>query len=150
MALDAAPADDAVLLLTRRFHVTMSDVDATTALYYASPMLWAGRMLTDWRLESGRPVSAMLASGQGTPVVRAEVTYTRPMRLDDEVEATMWFLERSRRTFTLACRFALGPGGPIGAEVRIVQTAVAVGEDGAFRSTELPADLVAGLEGSVA
>lgn len=132
-------------LSTNRFHVSMGDVDAAGHLFYAAPLLWAERLLTDWRRAVGQPVSGMLRDGWGSPVVRTEITYSRPLRLDDEVEGTLWFVGRSARTFTVLCRFTAGTGGPVGAEVQITQVPVRQ-VDGEPRATDVPAELVAQLE----
>jgi acyl-CoA thioesterase FadM len=104
------------------------------------------RMLTDWRREAGFSVTRMLEQRQGSPVVRTEVTYARPMRLDDEVDATMWYLGRSARSFTLRFRFAAGADGPVAAQVQITQVTVEVDEHGEMRPTGVPTDVVAALE----
>jgi acyl-CoA thioesterase FadM len=133
-------------LFTTRFHVSMGDVDAAMILFYATPMHWAERVLSQWRRDIGQSVSSMLAGGSGSPVVHAEVDYLRPMRLDDEVEATLWLGARSPRSYTLICRFAAGPGGPVGAQVSITMVWVEVGEDGAMHSAPVPPEMVAALE----
>lgn len=125
----------------------MADVDAADHLFYAAPLLWAERLLTAWRRDVGQPVSAMLRQGLGSPVVRSEITYSRPLRLDDEVEGTLWFVGRSARTFTVLCRFAAGTGGPVATEVQITQVAVRR-MHGEARAMEVPAELVAQLEGA--
>jgi acyl-CoA thioester hydrolase len=143
-----AGANGATPLLVHRFHVASPDVDSTTALFYGAPLVWAARMLGDWRREAGVSVSRMLGEGLGSPVVRTEVTYLRPLRVDDEVEGTLWFKERSSRSFTVVCRFAAGPGGPVAAEVEIKQVPVRIDADGKPRGCEMPPDLIAALEGT--
>jgi acyl-CoA thioesterase FadM len=133
-------------LFSRQFHVSMADVDAAEILFYATPLLWAERLLTDWRRSIGLPVSGMLAQGLGSPVVRTEVTYSRPLRLDDPVEATLWPVRLSARSFTVLCRFAAGRGGPVATEVQITQVTVRKDGDG-VTPVAVPDDLVAHLAG---
>jgi acyl-CoA thioester hydrolase len=144
----SAGANGAAPLLVHRFHVSSPDVDSTKALFYGAPLVWAARMLGDWRREAGVSVSRMLDQGLGSPVVRTEVTYLRPLRVDDEVEGTLWYKERSSRSFTVVCRFAAGPGGPVAAEVQIKQVPVRIDADGKPRGSEMPPDLIAALEGT--
>jgi acyl-CoA thioesterase FadM len=137
--------DTAGPLFRREFHVSMADVDAAEILFYATPLLWAERLLTDWRRSIGQPVSEMISAGLGSPVVRTQVTYSHPLRLDDPVEATLWFKARTNRSFTVLCRFAAGPEAPVAAEVQITQ--VTVRRDGdAVRSVPVPEELVSELE----
>jgi YbgC/YbaW family acyl-CoA thioester hydrolase len=135
-------------LLSTRFHVCMADVDAAMILFYATPLRWAERVLSQWRREIGLPVSEMLRSGVGSPVVKTEVTYVRPMHMDEEVEAELWLANRSRRSYTLRCQFNAGPGGPVATQVWITQVAVSVGDDGQMHSTELPGDIAEVLDGA--
>ncbi len=146
VAMSLLTANGAAPLFTRRFYVSMADVDAAMILFYATPLLWAERLLSDWRREAGHSVSRMLVEGLGSPVVRTEITYLRPMRLDDEVEATLWFKARSARSFTVVCQFAAGVGGPVGAEVLITQVTIELDEYGEMRPAAVPADFVAALE----
>jgi acyl-CoA thioesterase FadM len=108
-------------------------------------LLWAERLLSNWRREAWMSLTEMLESGLASPVVHTEISYMRPLRLDDEVKGTIWFLGRSTRSFTVLVRFADVRDGRPAAEVRIKQVFVRrVGDD--MEPTEIPDDLVAVLE----
>jgi acyl-CoA thioester hydrolase len=132
-------------LFRSQFHVTMADVDAAQILFYAAPLMWAERMMTAWRRESGFPLSRMLAESRGSPVVRTEVLYHRPLRLDDEVAGALWLKGRSRRSFTLLSCFTAGADGPLAVEVSVTQVSVEADADGALVPTELCDEFAAQL-----
>jgi len=94
-------------LLRRRFRVAMGDTDAAQVIYFAAPTRWAERMTSEWLVEVGFATSRQLAAGFGMPAVHAELTYRGPLRLDDEVDASLWLEKHSARSFTLRSDFAL-------------------------------------------
>jgi acyl-CoA thioesterase FadM len=132
-------------LFTRRFHVNMSDIDGLGVLFYATPLFWAERLMCDWRRTAWLTLSEMLATGLATPVVHTEIFYTRPLRLDDEVEGTIRFVGRSERSFTLSIAFASVTDGGPAVEVRIKQVFVRLA-DGMMGPATIPAEFVAVLE----
>ncbi len=133
-------------LLSADFHVVMADVDMAHILYYATPLRWAERVLTRWRREIGLPVSAMLTSGKGSPVVETRITYARPLRMDDAVQARLWLDSRGRRAYTLRCDFHAGADGPIANQVWITQVPVELGENGSMRACDLPPEMAEALD----
>lgn len=132
-------------LLTHRFHVTMGDIDSLGILFYATPLLWAERVLSDWRRRHWMSLTDMLASGLATPVVRTEISYVGPLGLDDEVEATIWPVTRSQRSFTVLVRFAAATDARVAVEVQIKQVCVHL-TDGRMSPAQVPDSLAVALD----
>ncbi|WP_405865724.1 MULTISPECIES: acyl-CoA thioesterase [unclassified Streptomyces] len=134
-------------LLRRRFRVAVGDTDAAQVIYFAAPTRWAERLSSEWLAEVGFPTSKMLAAGFGLPAVHCELTYHSPLRLDDELDATLWLDRLSTRSLTFRSDFAL-VGAPEPA-VRMRLTQVYVRMSGAApESLPLPDGLVARLQGA--
>jgi len=132
-------------LLHRRFRVAVGDTDAAQVIYFAAPTRWAERLSSEWLADVGFPTSKMLAAGFGLPAVHCELTYHSPLRLDDEVDATLWLDKLSTRSLTFRSDFAL-IGAPRPA-VRMHLTQVYVRTSGAVpESLPLPEGLVARLQ----
>ncbi|TVT24149.1 acyl-CoA thioesterase [Amycolatopsis acidiphila] len=109
----------------------MCDTDAARLIYFGAPARWAERLLTTWLADVGCPLSKSLDSGFGDPVVHAEMTYHSPLRLDDEVNATLSLIRRTERSLTFHCGFGLGSGPATAVEVRLTKVHVRFGPDGA-------------------
>ena len=119
---NASPGAEPVPLIRDRFRVTMGDTDAAQVIYFGAPTRWAERLMTTWLADVKFPTSELLASGYGLPAVRAELTYHKPLRLDDQVEATLWLQRKSARSVTWRAEFA-HPGDSTPA-VRVLLTQV--------------------------
>jgi acyl-CoA thioester hydrolase len=124
----------------------MGDTDAAGIIYFGAPLRWAERLATTWFFSAGVPLSSMFAAGEGLPAVHAELSYKRPLRLDDEIEGTLWLANRTDRSVTLRTEFALVGTAGVAVEVQITQVHVSIG-NGEIRSTPMPGSLAAALEG---
>jgi acyl-CoA thioesterase FadM len=128
-----------------RFHVIAADTDAAGTIYFAAPLPRAERVLTDWRRRAWMSLTAMLAAGIATPVVRTEVSYFSSLVLDAEVEATLWPVVRSERSFNVLVRFAAVVSGRTAVEVGIKQAIIQ--RDGAeIRPATIPPGLAAAFD----
>lgn len=125
------PTGTPVVLARERFRVTMSDTDAARVIYFGAPARWTERMLSTWLADAGAPLSKSLDSGFGDPVVHAEMSYRAPLRLDDQVSATLSLSRRTERSLTFHAAFALGPGSASVVEVWLTKAHVRFGPDGA-------------------
>jgi acyl-CoA thioester hydrolase len=151
---DGAMTDGAITgqpLRTDRFRVTMGDTDAAQIIYFGAPVRWAERLFTGYLADIGLPTSAVLASGRGFPAVELNVTYRRPLRLDDEVRGELRVNRRSARSVTWQCDFfaASQGAGSQALAVRVLTTQVSVQlADGQPSSVTLPPELVSRLDSS--
>lgn len=133
-------------LLRRRFRVAMGDTDAARVIYFAAPTRWAESMSSEWLADVGFATSRMLATGFGLPAVHAELTYRGPLRLDDELDATLWLDRLSKRSLTFRSDFALVGAPEPAVQMRLTQVyARTSGETP--ESVPLPDELVAHLRG---
>lgn len=131
-------------LLHRRFRVAVGDTDAAQVIYFAAPTRWAERLSSEWLAEAGFPTSKMLAAGFGLPAVRCELTYHSPLRLDDELDATLWLDRLSTRSLTFRSDFALVGAPEPAVQMRLTQVYVRT-SGAALESLPLPEGLVARL-----
>ncbi|MEU3617028.1 thioesterase family protein [Streptomyces sp. NPDC006872] len=133
-------------LLRRRFRVAMGDTDAAQVIYFAAPTRWAESMSSEWLADAGFATSQMLATGFGLPAVHAELSYRSPLRLDDELDATLWLDKLSKRSLTFRSDFALVGAPEPAVQMRLTQVyARTSGET--LESIPLPDELVAHLRG---
>jgi acyl-CoA thioester hydrolase len=119
---DPSPGAGKDPLARDRFRVAMSDTDAAQVIYFGAPARWAERLVTTWLADVKFPTSELLRAGYGLPAVRVELTYHKPLRLDDPVEATLWLERKSARSVTWRAEFAR-PGDSTPA-VRVLLTQV--------------------------
>lgn len=134
-------------LLRRRFRVAMGDTDAAQVIYFAAPTRWAESMSSEWLADVGFATSRMLASGFGLPAVHAELSYRSPLRLDDEVDATLWLDRLSKRSLTFRSDFALVGAPEPAVQLRLTQVYARTSGD-TLESVPLPDELAAHLRGS--
>ena len=134
-------------LLIHRFRVPMGDTDAAQIIYFGSPVRWAERLFTDWLATIGMPTSEVLRAGFGLPAVHAELSYRRPLRLDERVRGELRLHHRSARSITWRCEFfpddAEDDGG-VAVEVLITQVYVRIDPAGPV-AVPLPGQLLAHL-----
>ncbi|MGW2052011.1 acyl-CoA thioesterase [Streptomyces sp. NPDC001858] len=132
-------------LLRRRFRVAVGDTDAARVIYFAAPTRWAERMSSEWLADVGFPTSKMLAAGFGLPAVHCELSYHSPLRLDDELDATLWLDRLSTRSLTFRSDFARVGAPKPAVHMRLTQVYVRT-SGAAPESLPLPEGLVARLE----
>lgn len=142
---DQASADRLVELARNRFRVTMVDTDAARVIYFGAPTRWAEQLLTTWLADVGAPLSKSLDSGFGDPVVHAEAAYHAPLRLDDQVSATLSLARRTKRSMTFRCAFALDVNASPAVEVWLTKVHVRFGPDGP-ESVPIDGPLLAALD----
>jgi acyl-CoA thioester hydrolase len=131
-------------LLIHRFRVSMGDTDAAQIIYFGAPMGWAERLFTDWLATIGMPTSEVLRAGFGLPAVHVELSYRRPLRLDERVRGELRLHRRSARSITWRCEFF--PDDDDRAAVEVLMTQVYVRIDPAGPVTvPLPGQLLAHL-----
>ncbi|MBF0624115.1 MAG: tol-pal system-associated acyl-CoA thioesterase [Magnetococcales bacterium] len=121
--------------------VYYEDTDAAGVVYYANYLKYLERARTEWLRAGGIAQEAYFQrTGLRFAVVRLEIDFRAPARLDDALEVSVW-IERSRRaTLDLGQRIERAAGaGPalITATVRLACV------DERFRPQRLPADILA-------
>lgn len=134
-------------LLIHRFRVPMGDTDAAQIIYFGAPMRWAERLFTDWLATIGMPTSEVLRAGFGLPAVHAELSYRRPLRLDERVRGELRLHRRSARSITWRCEFFPDDDdddGGVAVEVLITQVYARIDPAGPV-TVPLPGQLLAHL-----
>jgi acyl-CoA thioesterase FadM len=119
-----------VVLARDWFRVTMSDTDAARVIYFGAPAQWAERLLCNWLADAGAPLSKSLDAGFGDPVVHVEMTYRGPLRLDDQVTATLSLARRTKSSMTFHFAFALDADSSPAVEVWLTKVHVHFGPGG--------------------
>jgi acyl-CoA thioesterase FadM len=121
----------------------MADSDAGGVIYYGAPYPWHEAALLGWLAEIGRPISAILRSGNAFPCVHSEADYRRPLRVDDVVDVRLHTLAVGSSSFQLQTEVWLQ-------ELSVVVRAVYVWSTGdpreGMKSTPLPPWLRSALE----
>jgi YbgC/YbaW family acyl-CoA thioester hydrolase len=122
-----------------RRRVAMADVDAAQILYFTSPFRWFEAQVTELMADRGHPLSEVLRSGVGMPVVNTTCEYLLPVSLDDVVEQTLLPGPLGTTSFGLACEIELS--GRLA--VRVTSTYVWGEREGAdhsgpFRPAKVP------------
>ncbi len=123
------------------FRIYYADTDAGGVVYHASYLSFFERGRTEFFRGRGLSVRELHDRGCIFPVVRAEIDYRAPARLDDLVRVETELLEVGRTSFTLGQRVVLVPDGQLLVAGRIVL--VCVGPE--MKARRLPAELVAAL-----
>lgn len=98
----------------------MADVDGAEILYFASPLRWMEAQFTEWLAEIGHPLRTILEEGLGMPIVKTEVTYAQPLRLDDVVEQRLFADEVGHSSFAVGYEVRLAPDDSPAVTVRVV------------------------------
>jgi acyl-CoA thioesterase FadM len=80
----------------------------------------------------------MLRQGHGTPVVRVEIDYRHPLRLDDVVDGTLHARGLGLRSFSLESRFCPVPNSEPAVTVRTTMVYASGLNDGRPRAEPLP------------
>jgi YbgC/YbaW family acyl-CoA thioester hydrolase len=125
----------------RTFNVNMTDVDLVQ-VNFARFFVWMDDGYDALLRELGHPLSGILASGFGTPVVDARCEYRRPVTLDDEFTLRSAVVSHGRSSYVVGHRFEDERG--VFAVGRCVHVWLKLGEGGS--ATPVPAWLTNGLE----
>jgi acyl-CoA thioester hydrolase len=124
------------------FRVRYAESDQMGFAHHAAYVVWleAGRI--EWLREHGFSYRQLETEGVLMPVTEVQVQYRRPLRFDDEVEATtdVVSMGRSRMEFRTEIRLRGDP--ELRSEGRVV--IAAVGPDG--RPRRLPENIVSALQ----
>jgi len=108
-------------------------------------MRWAERLFTDWLATIGMPTSEVLRAGFGLPAVHAELSYRRPLRLDERVRGELRLHRRSARSITWRCEFFPDDDDDgVAVEVLITQVYARIDPAGSV-AVPLPGQLLAHL-----
>jgi acyl-CoA thioester hydrolase len=81
--------------------VYYEDTDAAGVVYHANYLSFMERARTEYMRQHGCSVSELAASGTVFPVVRAELTFKAPARLDDLLRITVAPVHAGGSSFTL-------------------------------------------------
>lgn len=131
-------------LRTERFLVAMGDTDAARVIYFGAPFPWLERLSNSWLQSVGHGTWALLESGMGMPAAHSEADYHAPLRLDDEVEATLWLHHLGSRSLTFRGEFVRAADGVLAVVATITQVYVEVSPEG-LRALAMPAGLAEAL-----
>lgn len=123
-------SDGRVLLARDRFRVVMGDTDAARVIYFGAPLRWSERLMTTWFADIGLPTSHTIDHGGGYPAVHTEVVYRAPLRLDDEVFATLWVDQVANSSLIFHSQFTTDPGAAPAVEMWLTKVHVRSDEDG--------------------
>lgn len=82
----------------------------------------------------------------GWPRVHASCDYRAPVKFEDELEIHVLVKEKKPRVVEYVHAIRRGAGGPVVAVGRMIAVCVAVDASGAFKATDIPAELADKLE----
>ena len=102
------PSRSAVGRSHNRLH--LGGVDAFGIVYYSHYWDWYQQAFENLLRASGHPLPEILATGQGFPVVHAEIDYRRTLRLGQTVDCELWVTSVGGRSLRLAGQFTDGEG----------------------------------------
>lgn len=106
------------MLQTDRTIVSMSEVDAAGIIYYATPLRWAEKLLTQWLHGLGRSHRQMFSEGIALPAVNVNVDYRSHLSLDDDIRLELTAAGVRTTAFTLRCEAFLDRSPEAAVEVR--------------------------------
>lgn len=121
---------------SRQHHVSLGDVDSAQVIYFATVFRWHEQSFSEWLAKEYVPLSRVLASGHGLPVVSCSATYTASIRQDDKLTLDSWVYDIGRSSFTFGTTILSGETVAGTVETRHVW--VEAGADGAYKSADLP------------
>lgn len=87
--------------IVMEFRIYYEDTDAGGVVYHARYLAFYERGRTEFFRERGLSVSELAEQGMVFPVVRLEIDYKAPARLDDLVRVETEVLEVGKTSFTL-------------------------------------------------
>lgn len=120
------------------FRIYYEDTDAGGVVYHARYLGFFERGRTEFFRERGLSVHALHEQGSIFPVVRMEIDFRSPARLDDLVRVETKLIEAGRTSFVMQQRLVLVPGGKLLTEGRV--TLVCVGAE--MKPKRLPQSLL--------
>ena len=91
-------------VLPSTFRVFMGDVDAAR-LHFGAPARWMDRAPGGWPAEVGHPLSELLRTGLGVPVVGLHCRHLARVDLDDVLDAATWLGAVGTTSFRTRHRF---------------------------------------------
>ncbi|MGE0385692.1 MAG: tol-pal system-associated acyl-CoA thioesterase [Gammaproteobacteria bacterium] len=139
---DDRPAGGARPVFHWPVRVYYEDTDALGVVYNANYLRFLERARTEWLRARGHDQGRLAAeAGLGFIVVRVEVDFLRPARLDDCLDVSVAVAERRRASFTLAQEIARGGQALVRAVVQ-----VACVDARTLRPRRLPDMILAELE----
>lgn len=124
------------------FRIYYEDTDAGGVVYHANYLGYFERARTEFFRERGVSVRDLHDQGSIFPVLRLEIDYRAPARLDDLVRIETEVLEVGRTSFTLGQRAVRVADGVILASGRVTLVCVMPG----MKAKRLPAEVVQLLE----
>jgi YbgC/YbaW family acyl-CoA thioester hydrolase len=148
-ATDVRAMEDAPLLLEGRQRLTIADSDFAGLVYHSRPYEWQERLMGEWLVSVGYPISSIIRSGFACPVVHSEATYRREIGLDDEVVVELRALRVGTSSFTLGASCLIDGERCIDVAVTHVWCETVrggVGERPRLESRRLPGWLAAALQ----
>ena len=120
------------------FRVYYADTDAGGVVYHARYLDFFERGRTEFLRTLGLSVGELHEQGYVFPVVRLELDYRAPARLDDLVRVETEILETGRTSFTLGQRAVRVTDGKLLAEGRVTLVCTGPG----LKARRLPKELV--------
>ena len=123
------------------FRIYYADTDAGGVVYHARYLDYFERGRTEFLRECGLSVRELHEQDCIFPVVRVEIDYRAPARLDDLLRVETELLELGRTSFTFGQRVVRVSDGRTLVEGRIVLVCVGQG----MKAKRLPAQLIATL-----
>ncbi|WP_179129035.1 acyl-CoA thioesterase [Arthrobacter sp. 49Tsu3.1M3] len=124
---------------SRKLRVALGDVDAARVIYFPAVFRWHEYNFSEWLALRYKPLSELLASGFGLPVVNCSATYTTSIRQDDVVRLDSWVADVGESSFTFGTSVLSGDDTASTVETRHVWVKIA--HDGTFASAGLPPEL---------
>jgi len=118
--------------------VYYEDTDAGGVVYYANYLRYLEQGRTEHLRQRGLSVRELQEQGHLLPVIRLEIDYLAPARLDDLVRVETAVLEVAGATFTLGQRVVRAADGELLADAKV--TLACLGPD--RRAGRLPEGLV--------
>jgi len=109
------------------FRIYYEDTDAGGVVYHARYLGFFERGRTEFFRERGLSVHDFHEQGSIFPVVRMEIDFRSPARLDDLVRVETKLVEAGRTSFVMQQRLVLVPDGKLLTEGRV--TLVCVGAE---------------------
>lgn len=124
-------------MFTTKNVVRLSDTDAAGIFFYPRLFEWAQAALEDFMALRGLPISYILGDAPYFfPIVHAESDYLSPLKIGDEVAATLRVESVGESSFTLSYTFIKGE--TIAAKAKIVHVTV---DKSTFKKRPLPKEL---------
>lgn len=126
-----------------RLRVRLRDTDAAGVVYFASQLDMAHAAYEAWLAAAGVDFAALVTGPSASlPVVHAEIDFTGPLRVGDEVSIAVHVERVGERSYTLAYVYTRGDGVGVG-RAKVVHAGL---DRARGTSAPLPAEVRAVLE----